>query len=63
LPPAQGAALSVYLAASPQVAQISGQYFEGKLPGGASPRAADANLRRKFWDASAQLAGLAATDV
>ncbi len=54
----QGAALSVYLATSPAVEQISGQYFEGKWPGGASPRANDVNLRRKFWDVSAQLAGL-----
>ena len=57
---AQGAALSVHLATSPEVEQISGQYFENKLPGGASPRAADVNLRRKFWDVSAQLVGLAA---
>jgi NAD(P)-dependent dehydrogenase (short-subunit alcohol dehydrogenase family) len=58
LSPAQGAALSVYLATSPEVAQISGQYFEGKLPGGASPKAVDVNLRRKFWDVSAQLTGM-----
>ena len=60
LSPAQGAALSVYLVTSPEVQQVTGQYFEGKLPGGASPQAANVNLRRKFWDASAQLVGLAA---
>jgi NAD(P)-dependent dehydrogenase (short-subunit alcohol dehydrogenase family) len=55
---AQGAALSVYLATSPEVGQISGQYFEGRLPGGVSPKANDVNLRRKLWDISAQLVGL-----
>jgi len=60
LSPAQGAALSVYLVTSPEVQQVTGQYFEGKLPGGASPQATDENLRRKFWDVSAQLVGLAA---
>ncbi len=54
----QGAALSVYLATAPEVEHVTGQYFEGKSPGGASPKANDVNLRRKFWDVSAQLAGL-----
>lgn len=57
--PAQGAALSVYLATSPEVEQVTGQYFESKSAGGASPKATDVKLRRKFWDASAQLVGLA----
>jgi retinol dehydrogenase-14 len=55
---AQGASLSVYLATSPEVEQISGQYFEGRSPGGASPKANDVNLRRKLWNISAQLVGL-----
>jgi NAD(P)-dependent dehydrogenase (short-subunit alcohol dehydrogenase family) len=55
---AQGAALSVYLAASPEVERVSGQYFENRLPGGASPKAHDVNLRRKFWDISVQLVGI-----
>ena len=41
-----------------RVAQISGEYFENRLPGGASPKAKDVNLRRKLWDISAQLVGL-----
>jgi NAD(P)-dependent dehydrogenase (short-subunit alcohol dehydrogenase family) len=56
---AQGATLSVYLATSPEVEQISGQYFESRSPGGASPKATDVNLRRKLWDISAQLVGIA----
>ena len=56
---AQGAALSVYLATSPEVEQVTGKYFEGTSAGGASPKANDTKLRRKFWDVSAQLCGLA----
>jgi len=56
---AQGAALPVYLATSPEVEHISGLYFESRLPGGASPKADDMSLRRKLWDISAQLCGLA----
>lgn len=56
---AQGAAMSVYLATSPEVEHISGQYFESRSSGGASPKVNDVNLRRKLWDISAQLVGLA----
>jgi NAD(P)-dependent dehydrogenase (short-subunit alcohol dehydrogenase family) len=55
---AQGAALSVYLASSPEVENITGQYFESKSAGGASPKANDVKLRRQLWDISAQLTGL-----
>lgn len=55
----QGAALTVYLASSPAVAQVSGEYFESPSPGGASPKARDVELRRRFWDLSARLTGLA----
>ena len=55
---AQGAALSVYLATSSEVEHVSGQYFESRSAGGASPKATDVKLRRKLWDISAQLVGL-----
>jgi NAD(P)-dependent dehydrogenase (short-subunit alcohol dehydrogenase family) len=55
---AQGAGLSVYLATSPEVEQITGQYFESRSPGGASPKANDVKLRRQFWDISARLVGV-----
>jgi len=55
---AQGAALSVYLATSPEVANVTGQHFESTSPGGASPKASDVKLRRQLWDISAQLTGL-----
>jgi NAD(P)-dependent dehydrogenase (short-subunit alcohol dehydrogenase family) len=55
---AQGAALSVYLATSPEVAQVTGKYFESTSAGGSSPQANDVKLRRQLWDISAQLTGL-----
>lgn len=56
--PEQGAALSVYLATAPEVAQINGAYFESKAAGGASPKVKDVKLRRQLWDVSAKLAGI-----
>jgi NAD(P)-dependent dehydrogenase (short-subunit alcohol dehydrogenase family) len=58
LSPAQGAALSVYLASSPEVENVTGKYFERTTPDRSSSKADDVQLRRKFWDVSAQLAGL-----
>ncbi len=55
---AEGAALSVYLATSPNVETSTGQYFESKSAGGASPLAQNAKLRRQLWDVSEQLVGL-----
>jgi NAD(P)-dependent dehydrogenase (short-subunit alcohol dehydrogenase family) len=56
---AQGAARSVFLATASEVAQVTGAYFEGASASGASPKARDVKLRRKFWDVSAQLVGIA----
>ena len=55
---AQGAALSVYLASSPEVETLSGAYFERATPDRPSPKANDAKFRRKFWEVSATLAGI-----
>ena len=55
---AQGAALSVYLATSPEVEHVTGQYFESRSAGGASPKANDVTFRRQFWSVSAQLVGM-----
>ena len=55
---AQGAALSVYLASSPQVEKVTGAYFEQTTPYKASPQAYDVRLRRTFWEVSAKLAGI-----
>ena len=55
---AQGAALSVYLASSPQVEKVTGAYFEQTTPYKASLQAYDVRLRRTFWEVSAKLAGI-----
>ena len=56
--PAQGAETSVYLATSPEVAQVSGEYFDKKKIVPASPIAFDEELATKLWDISAKLVGL-----
>ena len=63
--PQQGAATSVYLAASPQVAGIGGRYFEDcheaevveQLDGlaGVLPHALDPQAARRLWDVSQDL--------
>ena len=55
---AQGAALSVYLASSPEVETVTGAYFEQTTPYKASPQAYDVRLRQMFWEVSAKLAGI-----
>jgi retinol dehydrogenase-12/retinol dehydrogenase-13 len=56
--PAQGAETSIYLATSPEVANISGEYFDKKKVAPASALASDAELATKLWDISAKLVGL-----
>lgn len=56
--PAQGAETSVYLATSPDVANVSGEYFAKKKIAPASPLASDEFLADKLWDVSARLVGL-----
>lgn len=58
IPVSQGAVLPVYLASSPDVASVTGKYFDRMAPEPASPKAYDPRLRRKFWDASAALVKL-----
>jgi NAD(P)-dependent dehydrogenase (short-subunit alcohol dehydrogenase family) len=59
LTPEEGAKTLVYLAASPEVAGVSGKYFhdcKAVAPTAEAQNDADA---RRLWDVSAQLAGLA----
>lgn len=59
LTPEEGAKTLVYLASSPEVAGVSGQYFHDCKQVSPSEEAqSDADARR-LWDVSAQLAGLA----
>lgn len=54
----EGAQTSVYLAASPEVEGVGGQYFKRCKPAQPSALAQDTDLRRKLWEVTAQLAGL-----
>ena len=58
LTPAQGAETSVFLAAAPDVANISGEYFDKKKIATVSPLADNAALADKLWDISTKLVGL-----
>lgn len=51
----KGAETSVYLAADPAVAGISGQYFVKKQPKRSSRATYDQGLARKLWDLSSRL--------
>lgn len=56
--PAQGAATSVWLAASPEVEGVTGRYFVRKKQVPASRLSRDAALRQALWAASERLAGI-----
>jgi NAD(P)-dependent dehydrogenase (short-subunit alcohol dehydrogenase family) len=56
--PAQGAATSIHLASSPDVAGVSGAYFANLRPRESSAASYDRDLARRLWDASAALVGV-----
>ncbi|MFN7134432.1 MAG: SDR family oxidoreductase, partial [Myxococcales bacterium] len=58
-PVASGAATSVYLATSDEVRGVSGKYFADCQEAPLAPAAGDADARRRLWDESARLVGLA----
>jgi NAD(P)-dependent dehydrogenase (short-subunit alcohol dehydrogenase family) len=45
----QGAAVSLYLAASPEVAQVSGEYFVKSKPAKSNPLSRDPKLMEEVW--------------
>jgi retinol dehydrogenase-14 len=55
----QGAATSIYLASSPQVEGLTGQYFVSSKPKKSSKSSYDSAAARRLWQVSADLAGLA----
>jgi len=61
LTPEQGGAAVVQLAASPELAGVTGQYFEGGRPVAPSTLARDAALGRRLWDVSEHLVNLASS--
>jgi NAD(P)-dependent dehydrogenase (short-subunit alcohol dehydrogenase family) len=57
--PAKGAETSVYLASSPSVEGITGEYFYDSHVIPAAPQATDMVVARKLWDVSAEMVHLA----
>src|ERR1700683_3091639 len=58
LSPAKGARTSVYLASSPEVAGVSGEYFVKCKPRRPRKQAQNADAARRLWQVSEQLVGL-----
>jgi NAD(P)-dependent dehydrogenase (short-subunit alcohol dehydrogenase family) len=56
--PEEGAGTSVYLAASPEVATISGRYFREERLAESSPQSQDRGLAERLWEVSARLVQL-----
>ncbi len=57
--PDQGSEAIVYLAASPEVAGVTGRYFVGRREGRSSPASYDEELQQRLWEESARLVSLA----
>ena len=58
--PARGAVTPVYLASSPEVEGMSGQYFANRKPKKSSKASYDAAAASRLWRVSAELVGLPA---
>ncbi len=51
IPPSEGAKISVFLAISPDVAAVSGKYFEeSREPGNSSSLTYDPKVQKRLWD-------------
>lgn len=59
--PEQGARTAIWLATSPEVANVTGEYFRDERPAHVAPAALDDDAARRLWELSAQLTGLDAT--
>jgi NAD(P)-dependent dehydrogenase (short-subunit alcohol dehydrogenase family) len=59
LSPAKGALTSVYLASSPEVANVTGKFFDKCREAAAAPAAQDAAAARRLWEISERLTALA----
>jgi NAD(P)-dependent dehydrogenase (short-subunit alcohol dehydrogenase family) len=60
LSPEKGAQTALYLASSPEVATVSGQYFIKSKPARSSKESYDVTAQERLWALSEQLTGLAA---
>jgi NAD(P)-dependent dehydrogenase (short-subunit alcohol dehydrogenase family) len=61
LTPEEGADNSIYLASSPEVDGITGQYYIKREPAQSSPESYDAGIAQRLWEVSAELTGVAHT--
>jgi NAD(P)-dependent dehydrogenase (short-subunit alcohol dehydrogenase family) len=59
LTPEQGADTIIYLASSPDVAGVSGKYWEKRKQIASSPASYDEATQKRLWEVSAQMTGLA----
>jgi len=57
--PEQGARTSIYLATSPEVANVTGRYFVDCHPAQPRPQATDPQMARRLWELSERMTGLA----
>jgi NAD(P)-dependent dehydrogenase (short-subunit alcohol dehydrogenase family) len=56
----KAAETTIYLASSPEVERVSGQYFQNSAARKSSPRSYDESLQRQVWEESARLVKLPA---
>lgn len=54
----QGARTAVYLASAPEVAAVTGEYFQDDRPARSSAASKDAEAARRLWEISARMTGL-----
>ena len=59
--PAQGAQTPIYLASSPDVDGVTGQFFANRKPKTANKVAYDTDMTARLWQVSADLVGMTAT--
>jgi hypothetical protein len=59
--PEKGAETSIYLASSPEVEGVSGQYFVNNNAVRSSQISYDQEIARQLWDASLEMTGLNVT--
>ena len=52
-----GIEAELYVATSPDLEGVTGEYFDRARPGRANPQAYDAEARRRLWDLTEQLTG------
>ncbi len=55
--PDTGAETSIYLATSPDVAEVSGRYFANSREKAPAPHATDPAVARRLWQISEELVG------